>query len=335
MDATGACRRRPPWNDSCRSIPRKGPACTTSVRIPTRQAPYPGTFTTLPLSASFIDSYGRTPLFWAVKRGIAAEAIRQLYQASPASLVAVDICGETALDLLYSPKTENQQILEWLLNQDPALAMSRSQSFSGMSLVRRVCGRWALSHKVDGLERFFITVRAAHRHSFSKPYDMSSAPSLVVPLLHMAMELSLPSFVLDRISQARPDELKLSCPFCPLQYFISDDSWIGDPHAVTFLQHMLRIHPCAAHMPLTWTADGSRSWPLHAAIGSGFAKTSQEALHALVQTAPAVLHNVEEENRLLPFQLAATLCNAEVDDETLWLDVIYKLLREQPNAVGG
>jgi hypothetical protein len=290
-----------------------------------------------PSSASFIDSYGRTPLFWAVKRGIAEEAIRRLYQASPASILAVDICGETALDLLVLPKTENHTILEWLLDQDSSLAMTRSHSFSGMSLVRRVCGRWALSNTFDGMERVCLTVRAAHRHSFSSLFDTTSTtkPSAVVPLLHMAMELSLPSFVLHRISQARPDELRLSSPFVPLHYFISDDTWIDDPHAVTFLQHLLELHPCAAHMPLTRTANGSRSWALHAAICSGFSRRSQEALYALVQTAPAVLHKMEEEKRLLPFQLAATLCNAAVDDETLGLDVIYELLREQPTAICG
>ena len=55
------------------------------------------------------------------------------------------------------------------------------------------------------------------------------------------------------------------------------------------------------------------------------------ALERLVQAAPWVLYEIDEETRLLPFQLAAS-ANCFVG-ETIQLDAIYSLFRAEPAVI--
>lgn len=286
-----------------------------------------------PMSTRCMDRFGRIPLFWAIKHGHTENLIKNLYKAAPPDLLFLpDVYGKTCLELLFSPRHRNVSLLRWFFDQDPSLAVSRAPLSTSMPLVQRISIRWSLSQNLDAvdLDSLSATILAAHRHSCCRCTLAGSTP-----LLHMAMDLRLPSIVLQKILSLFPDELEpcsLSSAFHPLHVFLSHYNPHEDKLAIPFLLQMLRLYPRAAQEAFESPNNGKEMWPLHAAIRSGFATcVNFEAIDGLIAAAPWVLHQAEGGTNLLPFQLAATVeCSWH---ETRQVDTIYRLLRSQPSVL--
>lgn len=285
-----------------------------------------------PLSPRSIDRFGRSPLFWAIKLGRSDEIVRHIYHEAPDMLSPPDVYGKTCLDMLYAPRTRNVHILCWLLEQNPALILSQSPSPLSIPLLHRICIRWSLSRNVDAvdLEIVRMTIDAAHRYLCCRCDVVLDRP---LPLLHMAMDLELPCLVLQKIATFFPNDMypcPSTSPKAPLHFFLSHYSPEEDSHAICFLLYMLDFNPCAAQESLS-TGSGKRGKPLPLAIQHGYAWKSMYAIERIVHAAPWVLHEADEETRLLPFQLAAsTEC---IVKDTVQVDVIYSLLRAAPSVI--
>lgn len=248
-------------------------------------------------------------------------------------LSSPDVYGKTCLDLLYAPRTRNVQILGWLLEQDPSLVVSESPSPFVISLLERICIRWSLSSSVDhvDLEIVLMTIDAAHRYMCCRCH--ASGHDRPLPFLHMAMDLGLPCLVLQKLATIFPNDmypcLSIS-PNAPLHCLLSHYSPEEDSHVIGFLLYMLDFNPHAARESLP-VGNGKKGKPLHLAIQNGYAWKSMHAIEKIVQAAPWVLHETDEETQLLPFQLAAsTKC---IVKDTVQLDAIYSLLRAQPSVI--
>lgn len=87
--------------------------------------------------------YFLQPLFCALQAGCSLEVIQILYDSYPSAILQHDCFGNLPLHYLFQQSTDHR-ILEYILNQNPALAIYKEPSLSGQTLLQRVFSPWMM-----------------------------------------------------------------------------------------------------------------------------------------------------------------------------------------------
>jgi hypothetical protein len=282
-----------------------------------------------PKSASMQDVYGRTALFYAIKRSLPFDIVQLLFRACPEAIVQPDFCKECPLDLLFRPN-QPASYLDFVFQERPALALHRPPTFSGTTLLQRICdprqdrGLYSCESASDqAWVKLLLTVRAAHctRH----PSHSYPRVDRTLPELRVAIELDLPHNLIARFCQLYPHQA--SQPMSrhgdgtlPLHYVICTLGQSKRNHARGgfLIRALLAAHPEAA------CVRQNGCYPLHLALSRGF-KWS-EGVRELAFACHDALHSPTKEG-LYPSQLAAIAAEESGLDD---LETIYCLIREHP-----
>jgi hypothetical protein len=284
-----------------------------------------------PKSASMQDVYGRTALFYAIKRTLPFDIVQLLFCASPEAVVQPDFCKECPLDLLYHPN-QPAPCLDFVFQERPALALHRPPTFSGTTLLQRICdprqgkGVYSCDDVTDpAWIKLLLTVRAAH----CTLHPSNSYPSVdrTLPELHIAVELDLPHNLIARFCQLYPHQAsqpmsRHSDGTLPLHHVILSLGRSKRNHARggVLIRALLAAYPEAARV------RHNGCYPLHLALSRGL--KWGEGVRELAFAWDEALH-VSTNEGLYPFQLAAM---AAEESELAGLETIYCLIREQPIA---
>jgi hypothetical protein len=199
-----------------------------------------------PQASSGVDSFGRTPLFYAIQNctiyhagnSVRMDIIQVLFEAHPPAMTLVDHCGESPLCLLYHPN-RSAALLALVLSLDPALLLTGStQTFSHRSFWQRVLEPWIQSaaclneepvvpHGTTSHEtwqKLVVSVAAVHRVHFSHYYPCYTAydtrrilyfqhhsvgNSSFPPVLHMALQLRLAPSILCHLMRMYPAQVAM------------------------------------------------------------------------------------------------------------------------------
>lgn len=282
-----------------------------------------------PKSASMQDVYGRTALFYAIKRSLPFDIVQLLFRACPEAIVQPDFCKECPLDLLYLPN-QPSSYLDFVFQERPALALHRPPTFSGTTLLQRICdprqakGLYSCESVSDqAWTKLLLTVRAAH----CTLHPSNSYPRMdrTLPELHVAIELDLPDPLIARFCQLYPHQA--SQPMSrhgdgtlPLHYVISvlGRSKRNHARAGVLIRALLAAYPEAARVRYIGC------FPLHLALSQGF--KWNEGVRELAFAWDDALHATTKDG-LHPFHLAAI---AGETSGLADLETIYCLIREQP-----
>jgi hypothetical protein len=281
-----------------------------------------------PDAPKIADVYGRTAIFYALKRACLPEVVQLVFAAYPDGVVLTDFCGESALYLLYHP-SKHPSILKSIFTQQPSLALHRPNSFSGKELVDHVCDPWAKSlDQMPTLKnvvwtKLVLTVQAAHRARFheTRVGNGIDVGEFKDNLLHMALELQLSPTLLYHFARLYPDQARRPMPrvqgLLPLQYVVQQTRFATAKGTSSLVRQLVEEYPEAATLPCL----GGR-YPLHLALSNNFRWCN--GVKELVYACPAALHEPDPLSNLLPFMIASTK-GMESD-----MNTVFCLLREGP-----
>jgi len=282
------------------------------------------------------DHFGRTPLFYAIKRGCSADVVGLLFDAYPEGITETDMCGENGLSLLYY-FDKCPSLLQLLLGQKPELVFNRSSTFSAPTLLERVVAPWSSMRKTPSTgsgvawRKLVITVRAAHRVVFDD--DNNDFPAGIESdsegrELHVALELLSRGFLSTSIVslfiqhypwQARAHLVREGSIILPLHFAITTrNDKLSNSEKGALVRQLIMAYPDAALCP---SVNGS--YPLHLALADGLAW--QDGVKDLVYAGHDALHCVDPVTGLYPFMIAASASEANQN-----MDTIFALLRECP-----
>jgi hypothetical protein len=277
-----------------------------------------------PDAPKIVDIYGRTAIFYALKRSCLPEVVQLVFAAYPAGVVLRDFCGESGLYLLYHP-SKHPKILKSIMSQQPSLALHRSNSFSGKELVYHVCDPWTknLDHTPTSEDyawtKLVLTVQAAHCARFQETAVGEEKQDEL--LLHMALELQLSPTLLYHFARLYPDQARRPMPrlqgLLPLQYVVQQTRFANAKGASSLIRQLVEEYPEAATLPCL----GGR-YPLHLALANNFRWSS--GVKEIAYACPDALHLADPVSNLLPFVMASTM-GVDSDAET-----VFCLLREVP-----
>jgi hypothetical protein len=294
-----------------------------------------------PDAPKIADVYGRTAIFYALKRACLPEVVQLVFAAYPAGIILRDLCGESGLYLLYHPR-KHPRFLESILRQQPSLALHKSNSFSKKEWVDHVCDPW--TNNLDqtpspddvAWTKLVVTVKAAHRARFHDTHvgvgvgvgngiDVGVG-ELKDDLLHMALELQLSPTLLYHFARLYPEQARR--PMCrlhgllPLQYVVQQTRFSTAKGTSSLIRQLVKECPQAATLPCL----GGR-YPLHLALSNNFRWSN--GVKELVYFCPEALHEPDPVSNLLPFMMASMTGIMESDVNT-----VFCLLREGP-LLGG
>jgi hypothetical protein len=274
-----------------------------------------------PDAAKIADVYGRTAIFYALKRGCSPEVVQLVFAAYPTGIVLRDFCGESGIYLLYHP-SKDPRMLQSILSQQPSLALHRSNSFSNKELVYQVCDPWTNSLDLTPTSddaawiKLVLTVQAAHHARFHTGVGGSKDD-----LLHMALELQLSPTLIYHFARLYPEQARCSMPrvqgILPLQYVVQQTRFAIAKGTSSLVRLLILECPEAATLPCL----GGRSL-LHLALSNNFRWSN--GVKELVYACPDALHAPDPVSNLLPFMMASTM-GIESD-----VDTVFYLLREAP-----
>lgn len=271
-----------------------------------------------PDEASQRDVYGRTPLFYALKRSLSNDIVLLLFDAYPQAVMGRDFCGETPLSIIYH-SSKDPAILKAILHKQPSLARQRLHSFAGPDLVHLVSMPWeSLSETTRDevqlnsalscqWEKVVLTVTAAH-----KCQSENKKPAGASCELHVALELPVKPEVLIWFCRMYPDQVskKMRNGMLPIHKFLTTPEVGNHPGAVSVIPYLIESN--LALEPY----DGKL--PLHLAIEAGY--DWESGLKDIVCAGPEALRS-HCSHAFLPFMYAAM---------TRDIDTIYTLFREAP-----
>lgn len=271
-----------------------------------------------PAASQAVDVYGRTAIFYALKRSCAPVIVDLVFQAHTDGLTKRDFLGESGLFLLYHP-TKNVQILASCLQKQPSLALYKSNSFAASSLLDTVCIPWmtldqSLSLDDAAWTKLVLTVQAAHR-------ALKGCCTITNQELHMALELQLPAAVVYHFTRLYPEQARRPMVRCqellPLQYVVSNPDYIGSKECDALVRQLVHAYPDAAAA----TLQPDASYPLHVGLSNnlGWLKGLEEIAFAY----PDASQLADPVSGLLPFMQAAAVKDCD-------LNTVYCLLRERP-----
>lgn len=258
-----------------------------------------------PDAAKIADVYGRTAIFYALKRGCLPEVVRLVFAAYSTGVFLKDFSGESGLYLLYHP-SKHPKILKTILSQQPSLALNRSNSFSNKELVYQVCDPW--TNTLDQTPtsddtawiKLVLTVQAAHRARFDTHVGVGE---LKDDLLHMALELQLSPTLLYHFSRLYPEQARRPMlraqGLLPLQYVVQQTRFATAKGTSSLVRQLIQECPEAATLPCL----GGRH-PLHLALSNNFRWSN--GVKELVYACPDALHEPDPVSNLLPFMMAST-----------------------------
>jgi len=280
-----------------------------------------------PSAAAIRDVYGRTPLFYALKRGCCPEIVQLLFESYPVAITERDFCGETPLFLVYH-KSKDPRILKAILAFQPFLAMHRVHSFAGPELMQVICSPWerlaatsaatVRGHEAlgDQWEKVVLTCVAAHkcRHGASKNGNNTKE-------LHVALELPCSPKVLCWFIKMYPEQahIPLDNGMLPLHKYVSTRELLNQPGAADVIVALVTSNPAAT------STMYKGNMPLHLAIEAGC--RWEKGLRELLYSGPEALELPERSSNLLPFMMAAT------SSSNFDLCTVYMLLREGPMQI--
>jgi hypothetical protein len=288
--------------------------------------------------AKIADVYGRTAIFYALKRGCLPEVVQLVFVAYPTGVVMRDFCGESGLYLLYHP-SKHPRILKSILSQQPSLALHRSNSFSNKELVHQVCDPWTntldlLTPASDDASwiKLVITVQAAHRARFHETHAGVDVDEMKDDdLLHMALELQLSPTLIYHFARLYPEQARRPMPprvglLLPLQYVVQQTRFATDKGTSSLIR--LLIQECPEAVTLPCLGGGGQSMRLlKVALSNNFRWSN--GVKELVYACPEALHEPDPVSNLLPFMMAsvAALTTAGIEGD---VNTVFCLLREAP-----
>jgi hypothetical protein len=286
-----------------------------------------------PDAAKIADVYGRTAIFYALKRGCLPEVVQLVFVAYPTGVVLRDFCGESALFLLYHP-SKHPRILKSIMSQQPSLALHRSNSFSKKELVYHVCDPWENTlDQTPTLDdaawiKLVLTVQAAHHARFHTHVGNGNGTDVGIDvgelkdnLLHKALELQLSPALLYHFARLYPEQARRPMPrlrgLLPLQYVVQQTRFATAKGTSSLVRQLIQECPEAATLPCL-----GRQHLLHLALSNNFRWSN--GVKELVYACPDALHEPDPVSNLLPF-MASTTMGVESDVNT-----VFCLLREAP-----
>jgi hypothetical protein len=347
MEIAGGTKKRSPVNNDEQPLPPPSPGkkrCTLLNPLPlTEDGKTPlhllcedprtpvdvvrASLEEYPDAAEIADVYGRTAIFYALKRGCLPEVVQLVFAAYPTGVVLRDFCGESAIYLLYHP-SKHPNILKSIMSQQPSLALHRSSSFSKKELVYHVCDPWTNSlDQTPTLDnaawiKLVFTVQAAHHARF---HTHVGGGELKDDLLHMALELQLSPTLLYHFARLYPEQARCPMPrvqgLLPLQYAVQQARFATAKGTSSLIRQLIQECPEAATLPCL----GGQHL-LHLALSNNFRWSN--GLEELVYACPDALHEPDPISDLLSFMMASmatTTMGMESDVNT-----IFCLLREAP-----
>jgi hypothetical protein len=279
-----------------------------------------------PDAAKIADVYGRTAIFYALKRGCLPEVVQLVFAAYPTGIVLRDFCGDSGIYLLYYP-SKHPRILKSILSQQPSLALHRSNSFSNKELVHQVCDPWTNTLDLTPTSndaawiKLVLTVQAAHCARFK---THGGVGELKDDLLHMALDLQLSPSLLYHFARLYPEQARRPMPrvqgLLPLQCVVQQTRFATAKGTSSLLRQLIQECPEAATLPCL----GGRSL-LHLALSNNFCWSN--GVKELVYACPDALHEPDPISNLLPFMMASMALTTGMDSD---VNTVFCLLREAP-----
>lgn len=276
------------------------------------------------LAAAFKrDVYGRTPLFYSLKRGCSDEVVQSVFEANPDAVLERDFCGITPVYLIYHG-SKDPSILKSMLKYRPSLALKKIHSFAGPDLLRLVCSPWEALFNTNAAdvrrnaelsnqwEKVVLTVTAAHTCLHNLKNEQTHE-------LHVALELPCSPRILSWFVRMYPNQVKVPMTDgkLPLHAFVTSKIYINNKETDSLIQMFLEIYP-----------ESAGSWfrgklPIHHAIESGCTWTN--GLQRLLYAYPEARQMPNSESRLYPFMMAAY--------DSCDLNTLYNMIREGPEML--
>lgn len=249
-----------------------------------------------------------------------------LFDGFPDAILFQDFCGDKPLYLLYH-SSKDYRILEHVLDRMPSLALHKEHSFSGQTLIARICEPWTsneiASSRTDIATnpmqknrwmKLVLTIRAAY--AFTK----ESKQKYNIPELHLALKIGCPPPLLSQFLEIHPEHASIpmeGSECLPLHYYVEKSKAVFESKFV--VKRLIRAFPAAVHQ----LCNGRL--PLHLALEAGM--KWDEGVSELVSAAPEYLDHKDVSTGMIPFLVASS--NDECE-----LSTLYSLLRENPAVLG-